>query len=273
MTETPSDKPSPSSEQQADAATDTAEMPFLEHLLELRQRLLYSVAAVVLLFFPIYFILGNSLYEFIAEPLLVNLPGEMIATDVTATFFAPLKLALFASVFLGMPFVLHQAWSFIAPGLYLKEKRLALPLLISSIALFYFGIAFAHFAVFPLVFTFFASVTPEGVSMMPDITSYLNFVIKMFFAFGLAFEIPIATSLLVWTGFATADSLAHKRPYVVVGCFVVGMLMTPPDVVSQIMLALPTWGLYELGILIARRIKPAQQDEQDESASTAEQKT
>lgn len=239
----------------ADAAVDNAEMPFLDHLLELRQRLLYSVAAVVALFFPIYFILGNGLYEFIAQPLLANLPGNMIATDVTATFFAPLKLALFASVFLGMPYVLHQAWAFIAPGLYLKEKRLAVPLLISSIVLFYCGIAFAHFAVFPLVFAFFASVAPEGVSMMPDITSYLNFVIKLFFAFGLAFEIPIATSLLVWTGFATAESLAHKRPYVVVGCFVVGMLMTPPDVISQIMLALPTWGLYELGIVVARRIK------------------
>lgn len=258
MSETPTGNKIAADERSADAAVDNAEMPFLEHLLELRQRLLYSVGAVVLLFFPIYFILGNGLYEFISEPLLANLPGDMIATDVTATFFAPLKLALFASVFLGMPYVLHQAWAFIAPGLYLKEKRLAMPLLVSSIFLFYFGIAFAHFAVFPLVFAFFASVAPEGVSMMPDITSYLNFVIKLFFAFGLAFEIPIATSLLVWTGFATAESLAHKRPYVVVGCFVVGMLMTPPDVISQIMLALPTWGLYELGIIIARRIAPVE---------------
>jgi len=243
-----------------DSSVDEAEMPFMAHLLELRQRILYAVLAVLLLFFPVYLILGNSLYEFMAAPLLEAAPGEMIATDVAAPFFAPLKLAFFAALFLGMPFVLHQAWSFIAPGLYLKEKRLALPLLVSSITLFYLGMAFAYFLVFPLVFAFFAGTTPEGVAFMPDISSYLNFVLKLFLAFGLAFEIPIATSLLVWTGFSTPDSLASKRPYVIVGCFVVGMLLTPPDIISQVMLALPTWGLFELGIVVARLIKPAEED-------------
>jgi len=227
-------------------------MPFMSHLLELRQRILFAVLAVLLLFFPVYLILGNGLYEFMARPLLEAAPGDMIATDVAAPFFAPLKL------------VLHQAWAFIAPGLYLKEKRLALPLLISSVTLFYLGMAFAYFLVFPLVFAFFAGTTPEGVAFMPDMSSYLNFVLKLFLAFGLAFEIPIATSLLVWTGFSTPDSLAAKRPYVIVGCFVVGMLLTPPDIVSQVMLALPTWGLFELGVVVARLIKPQEADTQNE---------
>ena len=151
-----------------------------------------------------------------------------------------------------MPFVLHQAWAFISPGLYLHEKRFALPLLISSIALFYLGMAFAYFLVFPLIFQFFAAVTPAGVTMMTDINRYLDFVMKMFFAFGLAFEIPIATLLMVWSGITSASSLARKRPYVIVGCFVVGMLLTPPDVISQLLLAVPTWLLFEVGVFLAR---------------------
>ena len=252
-----------------DAAVDAHEMPFMGHLLELRSRLLRAIGAVALLFLPIYGLFGNELYEFVAMPLLGNLPGgEMIATDVASPFFAPLKLSLFAALFAGMPFVLHQAWAFVAPGLYLREKRLVLPLLSSSIALFYLGMLFAHFVVFPLVFAFFASVTPEGVSMMTDINSYLNFVLKMYFAFGLAFEIPIATSILVWSGFSTPASLARKRPYVVVGCFVAGMLLTPPDVISQVLLALPTWMLFEVGILVARLIRPVEEPSSEHPPAT-----
>ncbi|MEM7220328.1 MAG: twin-arginine translocase subunit TatC [Pseudomonadota bacterium] len=252
-----------------DAAVDSAEMPFMAHLLELRQRILYAVLAVVLLFFPIYGLFGNDLYEWLAAPLLEQLPGgQMIATDVTSPFFAPLKLSLLAALFLGMPFVLHQVWAFIAPGLYLKEKRLAAPLLISSVTLFYLGMAFAYYVVFPLVFAFFAGVAPDDVAWMTDINSYLNFVMKLFLAFGVAFEIPIATSLLMWTGFSTPESLARKRPYVIVGCFVVGMLLTPPDVISQILLALPTWALFELGVFAGRFIKPAEQAEDGATSST-----
>ena len=202
-----------------DAEIDTNEQPFLEHLLELRQRILHAMLAVLVLFFPIYYF-ANDLYTFVAEPLMRHLPAgaTMIAIDVASGFFTPLKLALFLAIILGMPFILHQAWSFVAPGLYLKEKRLALPLLVSSIGLFYLGMAFAYYAVFPLAFGFFASVAPEGVTMMTDIKLYLSFVLKMFFAFGFAFEIPVATVLLAMTGFATADGMASKRPYVIVGC-------------------------------------------------------
>ncbi len=239
-----------------DAEIDAAEQPFLEHLLELRQRILRALLIVLLLFFPIYYF-ANDLYNFVAEPLMAHLPtgASMIAIDVASGFFTPFKLALFLAIFLGMPFVLHQAWSFIAPGLYLKEKRLALPLLVSSIGLFYLGMAFAYYAVFPLVFGFFASVTPEGVTMMTDIDRYLNFVLKMFFAFGFAFEIPVATVLLAMTGFATADGMASKRPFVIVGCAILGMLLTPPDVISQLLLAIPTWLLFEWGVIFARLIE------------------
>lgn len=235
-----------------DTAVDEHEQPFLDHIIELRQRILHSVLAVVVLFFPIYYF-ANDIYEFVAAPLMANLPsGEMIATEVASPFLTPFKLAAFTAVFTAMPYLLHQAWAFVSPGLYLKEKRFAMPLLISSIALFYLGVLFAYFLVFPLIFQFFAGVTPTGVTMMTDIGKYLDFVIKMFFAFGLAFEIPIATLLLVWSGITTPDALARKRPYIVVGCFVVGMLLTPPDVISQILLALPTWVLFEAGVMCAR---------------------
>jgi len=186
-----------------------------------------------------------------------NLPegSSMIATEVASPFLTPFKLAAFTSVFLAMPLVLHQLWAFVSPGLYLKEKRFALPLLVSSTLLFYLGMVFAYYAVFPLIFRFFAGVTPEGVTMMTDINRYLDFIIKMFFAFGFSFEIPIATLLLVWSGISTAASLSAKRPYVVVGCFVLGMLLTPPDVISQILLALPTWILFELGVFLARMVE------------------
>lgn len=236
-----------------DSLVDSSEQPFLDHVIELRQRILHGLLAVILLFFPIYFF-ANDLYGFVAAPLMAHLPndGNMIATEVASPFLTPFKLAIFAAIFLGMPYLLHQIWGFVAPGLYRHEKRFAMPLLFSSIVLFYAGVAFSYYLVFPLVFQFLAGVTPEGVTMMTDINRYLDFVLKMFFAFGFAFEIPVATLLLAWTGIASAKSMAKKRPYVIVGCFVFAMLLTPPDVISQLMLAIPTWILFEIGIVFAR---------------------
>ena len=236
-----------------DALVDNTNQPFLDHVIELRQRILHGLLAVILLFFPIYFF-ANDLYGFVAAPLMAHLPndGNMIATEVASPFLTPFKLAIFAAIFLGMPYLLHQIWGFVAPGLYKHEKRFAMPLLFSSILLFYAGVAFSYYLVFPLVFQFLAGVTPEGVTMMTDINRYLDFVLKMFFAFGFAFEIPVATLLLAWTGIASAKSMAKKRPYVIVGCFVFAMLLTPPDVISQLMLAIPTWILFEIGIVFAR---------------------
>ncbi len=236
-----------------DALVDSSEQPFLDHVIELRKRILHGLLAVILLFFPIYFF-ANDLYGFVAAPLMAHLPndGNMIATEVASPFLTPFKLAIFAAIFLGMPYLLHQIWGFVAPGLYKHEKRFAMPLLFSSIVLFYAGVAFSYYLVFPLVFQFLAGVTPEGVTMMTDINRYLDFVLKMFFAFGFAFEIPVATLLLAWTGIASAKTMANKRPYVIVGCFVFAMLLTPPDVISQLMLAIPTWILFEIGIVFAR---------------------
>jgi len=246
-------KPDPSNH---DQSVDASEQPFLEHVIELRRRILHSLAVIVVLFFPTYYF-ANDIYQFVAAPLLAHLPehSSMIATEVASPFLTPFKLAIVTAIFAAMPFILHQAWSFVSPGLYLHEKRFALPLLVSSITLFYCGMAFAYFLVFPLIFEFFASVTPTGVTMMTDINRYLDFVLKMFFAFGLAFEIPIATLLMVWTGISTAESMARKRPYVIVGCFVAGMLLTPPDVISQLLLAIPTWLLFEVGVFLARFAK------------------
>lgn len=236
-----------------DELVDASEQPFLDHVIELRARILRGLLTVLILFVPIYFY-ANELYVLVAAPLMAHLPndGNMIATDVASPFLTPFKLSIFAAIFLGMPFLLHQLWGFVAPGLYRHEKKFALPLLLSSIFLFYLGMAFAYFLVFPLVFQFMAGITPEGVTMMTDINRYLDFVLKMFFAFGFAFEIPIATLLLAWSGIATANGMAAKRPYVIVGCFIVGMLLTPPDVISQLLLALPTWLLFEIGIMFAR---------------------
>ena len=241
-------------ERDHDERVDSDEQPFLTHLLELRQRLVRSLLAVFLGFFPVYYFNG-PIFDFVTGPMRAALPGTMIATQVASPFLTPLKLAVYVTVFATIPLLLHQAWGFVSPGLYLREKRFAVPLLVSSTALFYLGIAFAYFAVFPLVFRFFASATPSGVEMMTDINSYLDFVLKMFFAFGIAFEIPVATVLLVKTGLASAKSMARKRPYVIVGCFVVGMLLTPPDVISQVLLAVPAWLLFEAGILLAKLVE------------------
>ncbi len=229
------------------------ELPFLSHLFELRDRLL-RVVLVVMLIFAGLFAFANDLYHLLATPLLMHLPegSSMIATEVASPFLTPFKLALVASIFLGMPFILYQAWAFIAPGLYKHEKRLAFPLLFSSIILFYTGMVFAYYVVFPLVFGFLTSTAPEGVAVMTDISKYLDFVLKLFFAFGVAFEVPIATILLVLAGVTTPDDLAAKRSYIIVAAFVVGMLLTPPDVISQTLLALPMWLLFEIGLFFSR---------------------
>lgn len=232
------------------------EQPLITHLIELRNRLLRAVI-VVLVFFLSLFYFANDLYLILVEPLSVLMPidGEMIATGVTAPFLVPFKMTFVLSVLLAVPFILHQIWAFISPGLYQHEKKFAIPLLLSSIVLFYAGIAFAYFVVLPLVFGFFTAVGPEGISFMPDIGNILDFILKIFFAFGIAFEIPIATFLMVLSGITTVQALSQKRPYVFLGCFVFGMLITPPDVISQTVLAVPMWMLFEVGVLAARMIK------------------
>ena len=230
-----------------------AEQPFISHLIELRDRLI-RIGLVLFLFLLVLFPFANTIYTFVAGPLMARLPegSSMIATQVASPFLTPFKLALVAAVFLSMPHTLYQVWAFVAPGLYRHEKRLAVPLLVSSVVLFYLGMVFAYYVVFPLVFAFMVGTTPDGVSMMTDISAYLDFVLALFFAFGVAFEIPIATILLVATGVITPEALASKRPYVIVGVFVVGMLLTPPDVISQTLLAVPMWLLFEVGILFSR---------------------
>ena len=235
------------------------EQGLMEHLTELRDRLM-QIVLVILVAFLFLFYFSEDIFSFAAEPLLAQMPEgtSMIATGVTSPFLVPLKLALLLSVLLTVPHTLHQMWSFIAPGLYKHEKRLAIPLLTSSVLLFYCGIAFAHFLILPILFDFFLGVTPAGVEVMTDIGQYLDFVIAIFFAFGLAFEIPVATFLLVAAGATTPARLAEKRPYVIVACFVVGMLLSPSDPFTQSMLAIPMWLLFELGIVAGRMIKTRQ---------------
>lgn len=246
------------------------EQPLISHLLELRDRLLKIVVVVLVLFVGLY-VYSDQLYIFVSKPLqdiLVKLPegSHMIATGVASPFLVPFKLSMVAAVFLAIPFILHQAWAFIAPGLYKHEKRFAIPLLASSVILFYCGVVFAYFVVLPMVFGFFALAAPAGVAVMPDITNILDFILKLFFAFGLAFEIPIATFLLILTGITSVASLSEKRPYIIVGCFVVGMLVTPPDVFSQSILAIPMCLLFELGLFAGRFIKkPADNTEDSEN--------
>lgn len=230
-----------------------AEQPFVSHLIELRDRLIRMSIAILVVFLAL-FPFANEIYIYVATPLMAQLPegNTMIATQVASPFLTPFKLAMIAAVFLAMPYILYQLWAFIAPGLYRHEKRLAIPLLVSSIVLFYLGMLFAYYVVFPLIFGFLSASTPDGVAMMTDITAYLDFVLALFLAFGVAFEIPIATILLVAAGITTPEDLVEKRPYVIVGAFVVGMLLTPPDVISQTLLAVPMWLLFELGIIFSR---------------------
>ncbi|NVK58057.1 MAG: twin-arginine translocase subunit TatC [Alteromonadaceae bacterium] len=243
----------------------TEENSLISHLIELRSRLLRAVLSVLLVFICLAYF-SNDLYQLLAQPLLKTLPvnSSMIATDVASPFFAPFKLTMVLSFFLAIPYVLYQVWGFVAPGLYRNEKKLVAPLLFSSTLLFYAGMAFAYFVVFPVVFAFFTSVAPEGVTVATDINSYLNFVLKLFFAFGVSFEIPVAIVLMCWTGMTDADSLRQKRPYVIVGAFVVGMLLTPPDIISQSLLAIPMWILYEFGIIVGSFYSHDEDDEQDD---------
>lgn len=237
------------SEEQPPSGTET----LIDHLIELRTRILKSLAVFLLIFLGLFYF-SNDIYQFLSLPLRQLLPtgSTMIATGVTSPFFAPLKLTMVVALMLVMPFILHQLWCFISPGLYQHEKKIALPLLMSSIILFYCGIAFAYYVVFPLMLAFFTSVAPAGIELMPDINEFLDIALKLFFAFGLAFEIPIATFLLILSGITSIETLVAQRSYVIVGCFIVGMLLTPPDVFSQTLLAVPMWMLFELGIVLAR---------------------
>ena len=258
------------------AATDTPEddqeLSFLQHLVELRSRLLkacVSVFVVLICLLPF----SRHLYETLAAPLMAQMPegSSMIAIDVASPFLTPFKLTLLLSIMISIPVVLYQLWAFVAPALFKHEKGLARPLLVSSVLLFYAGCAFAYFVVFPLVFGFLTSVAPEGVSVMTDISKYLDFVMTLFLAFGITFEVPIATIILVATGITTADKLASWRPYIVVGAFALGMLLTPPDVISQTLLALPMWLLFEVGIIFSRILikEKDPQDETDEDQATS----
>ncbi len=229
------------------------EATLVSHLIELRSRLMKAGGAVLAVFIVLV-PFAETVFSLVAEPLMNALPenATMIATQVASPFLTPFKTTLFVALFIAMPVVIYQLWAFVAPGLYRREKRFAVPVVASSIVLFYAGVAFAYFVVFPLMFAFFNAVTPAGVTMMTDIDSYLSFILVIFFAFGLAFEVPIATLMLVASGLTTPDSLARKRPYVFLGAFVVGMLLTPPDVISQTLLAVPIYLLYEAGIIGSR---------------------
>jgi len=226
---------------------------FISHLVELRDRLLRAIIAVVVLTLAML-PWAKEIYAALAKPLLHALPqgATMIATDVTGTFLVPLKVTLMAGFLVALPYVLYQAWAFVAPGLYQHEKRLALPVIVSSFAFFLIGMSFAYFVVFPVAFGFFASYTPAGVQMMTDIDKYLSFVLTMFIAFGVTFETPVVVVVLVRLGIVSIDKLKAARPYVVVGAFVIGAVFTPPDVISQLLLAIPLWLLFEVGLFIAR---------------------
>lgn len=233
------------------------EQTFLEHLVELRGRLLKACLAVGLVL-VVLLPFARQIYGFLAGPLLATMPegSSMIAIDVASPFLAPFKLTLLLALVIAIPVVIYQIWAFVAPALFQHEKRLAKPLLFSSVLLFYAGCAFAFFVVFPLVFGFMNKIAPDGVAVMTDISRYLDFVIALFLAFGLAFEVPIATIIVVATGLTTTDKLGKARPYVIVGAFAIGMLLTPPDVISQTLLAIPMWILYEAGIIMCRILLP-----------------
>ena len=256
-----------SEERRDDQRPDDTPQTLVSHLLELRNRLLKTLVVVLVIFLGLFYF-SRDLYTLVARPLMDAMPAgtNMIATGVASPFLAPFKLTLYLSIFVAMPFILHQAWAFVAPGLYRHEKRFALPLLISSVVLFYCGMAFSYFLVFPIVFTFFIEISPTGISMMTDINQYLDFVMKMFLAFGLAFEIPVATLLVVWSGLTTPEAMAAKRPYIIIGCFVLGMFLTPPDVVSQLLLALPMWLLFEVGVVLAKFVSRKEATKGDHEA-------
>ncbi|WP_129781329.1 twin-arginine translocase subunit TatC [Peristeroidobacter soli] len=237
----------------ADEREELAEGSLISHLVELRDRLLRAVIAVAVLFAPCAYF-SNELFTLVATPLMERMPKgtSMIATSLVSPFLAPLKLSLFVALFAAMPYVLYQAWAFVAPGLYKHEKRFAVPLVVSSIVLFYCGVAFAYFVVFPLMFAFFTTSAPVGVQMMTDMQNYLDFVLLLFFAFGVAFEIPVATVLLISTGMVSVETLTKNRGYVLLGIFIIAAFLTPPDALSQTMMAVPMYLLYEIGIILSR---------------------
>ena len=232
---------------------EEAALPFMSHLIELRTRLLKVVVFVIAVFLALS-VYDNEIYSFLAGPLMKHMPqnSTMIAIDVASPFFTPFKLALVVAVFISVPVILYQFWAFVAPGLYKRERRMVFPLLIASTFLFYLGVVFAYFVVFPLIFGFLTAAAPTGVAIMTDITKYLDFVLTLFFAFGICFEVPIFTIVMVWTGLITPESLAEKRPYVIVGAFVIGAFLTPPDAISQTLLAVPMWMLFEIGLLFSK---------------------
>jgi sec-independent protein translocase protein TatC len=250
---------------------EEAVQPFISHLIELRNRLLKVVLCVIVVFLALS-AYANDIYSLLAGPLMKHMPANstMIAIDVASPFFTPFKLALVLAVFISVPVILYQFWAFVAPGLYKHERRMIFPLLIASTLLFYLGVVFAYFVVFPLIFGFLTAAAPEGVAVMTDIAKYLDFVLTLFFAFGICFEVPIFTIVMVWTGLVTPDSLAEKRPYVIVGAFVIGAFLTPPDAISQTLLAVPMWMLFEAGLLFSRLFKPkGAEDGQSEEHSIA----
>lgn len=247
------------------SAEDEKELTLIDHLVELRDRILKSLIAVVALFLALLYF-ANDIYTYVAGPLISALPegSSMIAVDPTSPFFAPLKLTFYVAVIIAAPYILYQMWSFIAPGLYKNEKKFAIPLFVSSVVLFYSGIAFARYVLFGVVFRFFISVAPEGIQVAPDISSFLSFALTIFLAFGLAFEIPIAVYLCIWAGLTDPETLSQKRSYVIVGCFVVAMLLTPPDPFTQSMLAIPMWALFEVGIVAGKMARKRQREQETE---------
>jgi sec-independent protein translocase protein TatC len=233
-----------------------SEQPLIKHLFELRTTALRCIISIILITI-ILLPFANQIYSFIATPLIAKLPegSSMIATEVASPFFAPFKLTLFCGIFFSIPYILYQTWSFIAPGLYINERKLILPLLVSSSLLFYLGIFFAYYVVFPILFAFLTTTAPSNITVMTDINHYLDFILKLFFAFGVSFEIPIVTILLIKSNFITIEKLSSNRPYIILFAFFVGMLLTPPDVISQILLAIPIWVLFEIGLVLGKYFK------------------
>jgi sec-independent protein translocase protein TatC len=263
--------PEPYTQSQETPGIDDAQ-PLVAHLTELRDRLLRSILAVLLVFL-VLMNFSNELFLIVSEPMRAALPPGtmMIATDVAAPFLTPFKLSFYVALLLAVPYVLHQIWSFVSPGLYRHEKRLAAPLLISSVVLFYCGVAFAHFVVLPLMFKVLSATGPAGIAYTPDITRFLDITLKLFLGFGVAFEVPVATVLLILSGATTPQSLAGKRPYIIVGCFIIGAILTPPDAISQCMMAIPMWLLFELGILVGRLVYRPSDDEKGDDAGGGDQ--
>ena len=254
-----------SNDNSADKAEETT---FVSHLIELRTRLIHTLLGILVVLVPLL-PFANEIYSYLAQPLMVHMPEgtSMVAIEVISPFLTPFKLTLVLSIFITIPWALYQVWKFIAPGLYPREQKLTIPLVTTATFLFYLGISFAYYVVLPIIFQFITATAPEGVAVMTDITKYLDFILTLFFAFGLAFQIPIATFLMVKMGVTTPESLKEKRPYVVVGTFVVGMLLTPPDIISQTLLAIPMWLLFEIGLYTSQRFIPSKEESADSNTA------